>query len=156
MNDLLVDSDHVLLLRPWSADRGIPVLPSVDPESEAPAARGAVVAQIFPVKDGAVDAFAREMEPTFAGYRAAGLREAGLLVTLEGRNTFPQHPVRTDGPFLVWLGIAENDRVLETRFAPLARRALESTSAAGLVRGKPELVVLDPTGRSRLRWLPER
>lgn len=155
MNDRLIDSDNVLLLRPLSPDRGIPVLPAVDPVSEADGAHGVVVAEIFPVKEGSVDAFAREMEATFAAYRGAGIREAGVLVTLDGRNTFPQHPVRTDGPWLVWLGIAEDDRFLETRFAPLAERSLQSPPAEGLLRGKPEILVLDPTGRSRLRWLPE-
>jgi hypothetical protein len=156
MNDRLIDSDNVLLLRPWRPDLGIPVLPAVDPVHEADGARGVVVAEIFPVKEGSVDEFAREMEATFAAYRAAGIREAGVLVTLDGRNTFPQHPVRTDGPWLVWIGIAEDDRTLETRFTPLAERSLRSLSAEGLLRGKPELVVLDPAGRSRLRWLPEQ
>lgn len=158
MNDRLVDSDNVLLLRPLSPDRAIPVLPAVDPVTEAEStdtARGVVVAQIFAVREGSVDAFAKSMEPTFAAYRAAGMREAGVLVTLDGRNTFPQHPVRTDGPYLIWLGVAENDAVLEAAFPPLAERSVPSSSFGGLLRGKPELVILDPTSRSRLRWLPE-
>jgi hypothetical protein len=32
------------------------------------------------------------------------------------------------------------------------RRTLAAT---GMLRGEPELVLLDPTERSRLRWLPE-
>ena len=156
MNERMVDSDNVLLLRPLSPERGIPVLPAVDPVSEEAGVHGVVVAEIFPVKAGSIDAFAERTEATFASYRAAGVREVGVLVTLDGRNTFPQHPVRMDGPYLVWLGIAENDRILETRFTPLFERSLKSPSAEGLLRGKPELVVLDPTSRSRLRWLPER
>jgi hypothetical protein len=31
-----------------------------------------------------------------------------------------------------------------------------SLSATGLLTGTPELVVLDPPPRSRMRWLPER
>lgn len=156
MNDRLIDSDNVLLLRPLSPERGIQVLPAVDPVSEAAGAHGIVVAQIFPVRVGSIEAVVQQAEPVFAGYRAAaGIREAGVLVTLDGRNTFPQHPVRTDGPYLVWLGIARDDRILETQFAPLAARSLQSLSAAGLLRGEPELVVLDPASRSRMRWLPE-
>jgi hypothetical protein len=34
MNSLMLDSDNVLLLRPLSPERGIPVLPSVDPVKE--------------------------------------------------------------------------------------------------------------------------
>lgn len=155
MNDRLVDSDNVLLLRPWSPDRGIPVLPAVDPVNEASGAHGVVVAEIFPVKADGVDAFAGKMETTFAAYRSAGVREAGVLVTLDGRNTFPQHPVRTDGPYLVWIGIARDNGVLETRFLPLTERSIQSLSDESLLRGKPELIVLDPASRSRLRWLPE-
>src|SRR5258705_816525 len=59
MNSLMVDSDNVLLLRPLSPERGITVLPAVDPVTEAKGAQGIVVAQIFAVKAGRVDAFAQ-------------------------------------------------------------------------------------------------
>ncbi len=149
MNGILVDSDDVMLLEPVSPERGIPVLPSVDPVDEPRGARGVVVAEIYPVRAGETGAFAHGMEPAFAAFRAAGLREAGVLSSLEGRNTFPQHPVRTDGPWVVWLGIGEDERAL-ARFASLPET---SAAGAGLLRGKPERVVLDPLGRSRLRWL---
>jgi NIPSNAP. len=155
MNSLMVDSDNVLLLRPLNPERGVTVLPSVDPVTERKGAQGVVVAQIFAVKANSVDAFAQEAEAAFAGYRAAGAREAGVLVTLDAPNNFPQLPVRTDGPYLVWLGIVKDNQALETQFTPLAERSSKSLSATGLLRGAPELVILDPTRRSRLRWLPE-
>jgi flavin-binding protein dodecin len=155
MNSLMVDSNNVLLLRPLSPERGVTVLPSVDPVAERKGAQGIVVAQIFAVKANSVDAFAQQAEATFAGYRAAGAREAGVLVTLDAPNNFPQLPVRTDGPYLVWLGIVKDNQALETQFTPLAERSSQSFSATGLLRGAPELVVLDPTRRSRLRWLAE-
>ena len=155
MNSLMVDSDNVLLLRPLSPDRGIPVLPSVDPVKEGKGAQGVVVAQIFAVKSNNVDAFAQQAEATFAGYRAAGAREAGVLVTLDAPNNFPQLPVRTDGSYLVWVGIVKDNKTLETRFTPLAERSLQPLSATGLLRSAPELVILDPTRRSRLRWFIE-
>jgi hypothetical protein len=155
MNSLMVDSDNVLLLRPLNPERGVTVLPSVDPVTERKGAQGVVVAQIFAVKANSVEAFAQEAEAAFAGYRAAGAREAGVLVTLDAPNNFPQLPVRTDGPYLVWLGIVKDNQALETQFTPLAERSSKSLSATGLLRGAPELVILDPTRRSRLRWLPE-
>ena len=155
MNSLMVDSDNVLLLRPLSPDRGIPVLPSVDPVKEGKGAQGVVVAQIFAVKSNNVDAFAQQAEATFAGYRAAGAREAGVLVTLDAPNNFPQLPVRTDGSYLVWVGIVKDNKTLETRFTPLAERSLQPLSATDLLRSAPELVILDPTRRSRLRWFIE-
>ena len=153
-NDLIADSDNVMLLRPLTAERGIPILPDTDPVTEANGARGVVVAQIFAVKADSAEAFAKEAETGFAAYRAAGVREAGVLVTLDVKNNYPQLPVRTDGPYLVWLGILEDNQMLETRFTPVAERSWQSLSATGLLRGTPELIVMDPTPRSRLRWLP--
>jgi hypothetical protein len=154
VNALMTDSDNVMLLRPLSPERGVPILPAVDPVTEVNGAQGIVVAQIFAVKANSVEAFAKEAETTFARYRAAGVREAGVLVTLDVTNNFPQLPIRTDGPYLVWLGILKDNKMLEDNFTALAERSLQSLSATGLIRGTPELVVLDPTHRSRLRWLP--
>jgi hypothetical protein len=154
LNDLMTDSDNVLLLRPLTPERGVTILPAVDPVREPAGALGIVVAQIFAVKTNSVDAFAKEAEPTFASYRSAGVREAGVLVTLDVTNNFPQLPIRTDGPYLVWLGILKDNQTLENNFARLAERAAQSLPATGMLRGTPELVILDPTHRSRLRWLP--
>jgi hypothetical protein len=153
MNDLIDNADNVLLLRPLNPERGVAVLPAVDPVTEPNGAQGIVVAQIFAIKENSVDDFARQAETTFAGYRLAGAREAGVLVTLDVKNNYPQLPFRTDGPFLVWLGILRDDQALQG-FIPVADRSLTSLTATGLLRSAPELVVLDPTPRSRLRWLP--
>ena len=155
MNGLMVDVANVLLLRPLSPSRGVLVLPAVDPVYESKGAQGVVIAQIFAVKPNRIEDFAQRAEATFAEYRDAGVREAGVLVTLDGPNNFPQLPIRTDGPFLVWLGIVKDNDELETRFKPLLKRSLPMFSATKLLRAEPELVFLDPTRRSRLRWLPE-
>ena len=156
LNDLMTDSDNVLLLHPLSPDRSLPVLPSVDPVTEPNGAQGVLVAQIFAVKKDEVEAFARQAEPAFAAYRAAGVREAGVLATLDVPNNFPQLPVRTDGPYLVWLGILKDDQSLETQFNPTIQKLLPSLQASGMLRNTPELVVLHPTRRSRLRWLNDK
>jgi len=153
-NDLLFDSDNVLLLQPLAPDRQPSVLPAIDPVTEPTGAHGIVVAQIFPVAAGQVDAFARAAESTFARYRAvAGVREAGVLATLDVKNNFPQLPIRTDGPYLVWLGVVKDDAILEHELQPLVDRSGSTLSAIGALRGTPEWVVMDPTHRSRLRWL---
>jgi NIPSNAP protein len=154
MNDRLLDHTNVLLLQPLNPDRGIAVLPAVDPVNEERGAQGVVAAQIFPVKTGNVEAFAGKAEEAFDGYRATGAREAGVLVTLDAPNNFPGLPFRTDGPYLVWLGILRDGVTLEKQFTPLAERASATLSATGLLRDVPELVILDPASRSRLRWLP--
>jgi hypothetical protein len=70
-------------------------------------------------------------------------------------NNFPQLPIRTDGPFLIWLGVVKDDATLDRRLAPLLTSAEKSLAGSGLLRGAPERVVMDPTPRSRLRWLPD-
>lgn len=152
MNALLTDTDNVLLLRPLTPERGVTVFPTVDPVAEPSGGQGVVVAQVFAIKANSVDAFARQAEATFAAYRAAGAREAGVLVTLDVPNNFPQLPFRTDGPYLAWLGILKDNEVLETQFNPLAQQAVQALAATGLLRGDSETVILDPTHRSRLRW----
>ena len=120
-----------------------------------PVAPGIVVLQIFPVNAGQTEAAARQADEAFAAYRAAGAREAGVLVTLDAPNNYPRLPVRTDGPYLVWVGVVKDETTLEARLAPLAERTASSLSAQGLLRGVPELLLLDPTRRSRLRWRAE-
>ena len=121
VNPMMIDSDDVLLLRPL---RPIPVLPAVDPVREREA-RGTVVMHIFEHTDG----LAHHVERAYAQYQSAG-----LLLTLNAPNNFPQLPVRTDGPWLVWLGIFEDAK----EFRPM---------------DGGEVVVLTPTRRSRLRYL---
>lgn len=154
MNDLLTDSDNVLQLRPLSPEQGVTILPPVDPLAEPNGAHGIIMALICPIKANSVEAFAKQAESTFAGYRAAGAREVGVLVTLDAANNFPQLPVRTDGPYLVWLGLLKDNRTLEQGLAPVIQNSIPSLTATGLLREAPEVVVLDPTPRSRLRWLP--
>ena len=148
------ESDNVLLLRPLTPDSGIKVLPAVDPVDESHGAQGVVIAQIFAVKKGEEDAFAKKAQAAFAHYSAVNVQPAGVLVTLDVPNNFPQLPVRTDGPFLVWLGVVENDAALK-RFEPLASETEHALGATGMLRGAPERLVLDPTPRSRLRWWPD-
>jgi hypothetical protein len=150
MNDRLLDWQNALLLQPLDADRPVAVLPAVDPVREPAGARGVAVAQLLPVRD---DAARPAALAAFAAYRAAGARELAALGTLDAVNTFPQHPVRGDGPWIAWLGVLP-DEAARADFAALAERASAGFASAGLLRGAPELVWLDPAPRSRWRWLP--
>jgi hypothetical protein len=153
VNAILPDSDNVMLLKPLPG-REVTVLPAVNPVHEPDGARGVVVAEIFSVKKDSVDDFVQRAEPLFARYRAAGIREAGVLETLNVPNNFPQLPIRDDGPFLVWMGIVKDDQALKDRFEPLRADSVKAFTATGLLRADPEIVIMDPTGRSRLRWFP--
>lgn len=153
LNDLIDDSDNVLLLRPLSPDRAVTILPAVDPVTEPKGAQGVVVSLIVAVKPNSIDDFAKKAEATFARFRNAGVREIGVLVTLDVPNNFPQLPIRTDGPYLVWLGLVKDNQALET-FRPMLDGSFQTLTDTGLTRDTPELDILDPTPRSRLRWLP--
>jgi hypothetical protein len=155
VNAILPDSDNVMLMRPLHADQDITVLPAVDPVLEPKGAGGVVVAQIFPVKKGSEDAFAAKAEAAFKSYAMEGVHPAGILVTLDVPNNFPQLPIRTDGPWLVWLGVVRDDATLSKHLAPKLDQVEHELSATGLTRGSVERQVMDPTPRSRLRWLDQ-
>jgi len=153
VNGLFPDApDNVLLLRPLTPERAVTVLPAVDPVKEPGGATGVVVAQIFALKKGSEAAFAGRAAATFVAYGESGIREAGELVTLDVANNFPQLPIREDGPFFVWLGIARDEKMLQ-RFKALAKNVEPTLSETGMLRGPIETLILDPTPRSRLRWL---
>jgi hypothetical protein len=151
LNGILDDSDNVLLLKPFE-ESGIAVLPAVDAVSEQSSDRGRVIAQIFHVTRGRVAELAGRATPMFAGYRALGVSEACLLVTLDVPNNFPALPIRTDGPYLVWMGLIPGDTPLGSRVELSMERAARELMTTGLVDGTPETVVMFPTQRSRLRW----
>jgi hypothetical protein len=151
LNGLMTDNDKVLLLRSLP-NRALPVYSAVDPVAEADGAKGIVIAEIFAVKANSIDSFVSTAESSFAQYRSAGVREAGVLTTLEATNNFPQLPIRTDGPYVVWLGIAQDAKSLESSFVRVSKQAGKSLSETGLLRSDPEIVILEPTHRSRLRW----
>lgn len=155
VNATLPDSDNVMLMRPLRPEQAITVLPAVDPVTEENGAQGVVVAQIFAVKKGSEDAFAKQAETAFARYRLAGVQPSGVLVSLDVPNNFPQLPIRTDGPFLVWLGVVKDNTTLDKQLASVLASVEQSLAATGLLRGTPERLVMDPTPRSRLRWLPD-
>lgn len=152
VNAILPDSDNVMLLRPARVDSGVTVLPAVDPVTEPDGAHGIVVAQVFPVDKGGEDAFAARAGSEFAHYATPGVHPAGVLVTLDVPNNFPQLPIRSDGPWVVWLGVVRDERALHDLEAAMVRSE-KALAATGLLRGAAERIVMDPTPRSRLRWL---
>lgn len=151
VNAILPDSDNVMLMRPLHVGSGITVLPAVDPVLEPEGARGVVVAQIFPARREQMDAFSSRAEKAFLAYDSQGVRTAGVLVSLDVPNNFPQLPIRQDGPWLVWLGVAQDNAALQVLSQRMDDAEQAMTEAGGL-RGEIERIVMDPTPRSRLRW----
>ena len=153
VNAILPDSDNVLLLHPLTPENGVKLLPAVDPVDEPKGAQGIVVTQLFAIKKGHEDAFAAKAQAAFAAYRLPGVQEAGVLVTLDVPNNFPQLPIVTDGPYLVWLGVVKDEASLAKLKAALATTGT-TLQQGDVLRSAPEVAVMDPTPRSRLRWLP--
>lgn len=146
--------DNVLELHALNAQTEVPALPAVDPVAEPKGAQGVVVAEIYAVKKEDMQSFAERALKAFSRYDVPGVRDAGVLVTLDAPNNFPQLPFRTDGPYLVTLHVIRDQSTLKAKFDPLVARTKEELVATGMLRRAPEVLVLDPAQRSRLRWLP--
>ena len=147
--------DNVLELHALNAQTEVPALPAVDPVAEPKGAQGVIVVEIYAVRKTELQPFSARALPAFSRYDIPGVRPAGVLVTLEGPNNFPLLPFRTDGPYLVALHILRDQSVLEKTFDPLLARTNRDLMASGMLRHAPEVLVLDPAPRSRLRWLPQ-
>ena len=114
-----------------------------------------MVAQIFPLKKGVETEFAKRAEPEFKRYAINGVRAAGILVSLDATNNFPQLPIRTDGPWLVWLGIVENEAARRS-LEPALHQTEQNLAKSNQLNGAAEIIVMDPTPRSRMRWMIDR
>lgn len=136
---------HTLLLRPLHPEARIPALAPVDPAIEPDGAQGLAVAQLLPAARGRLDQAAQAADPWFARYNGRGMIEAGILASLDQDQ---------DGPaWLVWLGVLRDDAALEA-LRPQCQACADALADAGLLDGEPELLVLAPAPRSRLRWGP--
>lgn len=145
--------DNVLQLHALNSQTEVPAMPAVDPVKEPQGAQGIVVAEIYPVKKDDIQPFSERALKAFTRYAVPGVRAAGVLVTLDAPNNFPQLPVKTDGQYLVALHILRDESVLESTFEPLLARTKQELTASGMLRRAPEVLVLDTEHNSRLRWL---
>jgi hypothetical protein len=53
---------------------------------------------------------------------------------------------------VVWLGVVRDEQALHDLEAAMVRSE-KALAATGLLRGTAERIVMNPTPRSRLRWL---
>lgn len=152
-NTTMIDSDNVLLLRPFGPETGFPDAP-LPAGDAAQRERGVVEARLLYA---ASDAPAAQVEPVVAALdealaKAGGTRLA-VLVSEGAPNNFPRLPVRGGEHVLAWFA-ALPDEAARTCFrnalaeSPAWIRA-ESMLTAGAPRA-PEALRLAPTARSRL------
>lgn len=152
LDALTIDSADVLLLRPLHADSAPPALAAVDPLMEPHGAQGIGVAHIVKLAPHARARASAATEACFAGYHGRGVTELGVLATLAAPDHVARQPIRSDGHYLVWLGMLRDEAALAGLRAQCVA-AGESLASAGLLDGAAELLVLDPGARSRLRWI---
>lgn len=148
-NATMIDSDNVLLLRaPTHSAQFDLEAPRPAPGEQAPA--GLVVATILYLSRSseAAEIFERQVKPSLA---ADGVPVLAWFVPERSPNNFPRLPVREGERVLVWFA------AFSSAADHAAQRAVIADALSPLapfLRGKPEVLRLEPTARSQLRGLP--
>lgn len=149
-NATMIDSDDVLLLRPAHPGTGFP--PGRDRPAPGSVAGpdGIIVATTWHLHPAAEAGFSTMFEVVLMPMlHDAGVPILAMFVSEHGENGFPALPVRADAHVFVWFSLAPDRAVHERRAA-----ALSPGFAAALqphLARTPEVALLSPTARSRLR-----
>ncbi len=150
-NATLIDSDDVLLLRPWQS------LELADTQRPGPGCAGPpgwLAAMVCPVEAPAASSLARAFDDEVRPWLATrGLRVIGSGLSETAPNNFPRLPVRENEPVFVWFGLFDPPAAIAPWPAMLLAEAEENPLQAwtrGLA-GPPQLLRLAPTPRSLLR-----
>ena len=151
-NATMIDSDNVLLLRPAHPESGFLLGPERPPRGSAAIPEGIVVATTWHLDPATAAGFPEVFETILAPMLGdAGAPILASFVTEPGENTFPALPVREGEPVFVWFSRFP-DRAAYQRHAT-ARAGTHGFAAALLphLARAPEVALLLPTARSRLR-----
>lgn len=155
-NATMIDSDNVLLLRLVHPSSGFSLKNGRRPARGSRAVRdGFVVATIYYFNKPATLDFINYFENTIhPELMEADVSVLGYFVTEDSPNTFPQLPVREGEYAFVWFAGFPNQDAYESHFANLekSRRWKDEISRflKKHLKGKPEILRLTPTPRSRL------
>jgi NIPSNAP len=147
VNDTLVDSDDVLLLRPAT---GSPFENGGRPSDEP----GVVAVSIWPfaqpVSAETIELFRLELVPQLT---QAGATPVALLVTEACENDFPRLPVREGENVVVWLARFDDAAGYDAHAAALGSSRRWRASVRCLdnrLTGPPQTLLLAPAARSQL------
>ena len=159
-NATMIDSDNVLLLRLPSGNRGFsfkspsrPGLSSISKQS------GFVAVTIYyfekPVTSGFTSYFENTIQPVAM---QTGANVLAHFITEDSLNTFPQLPVREGVHAFVWFAgfhdaDSYKDYLTRLRDCKPWKEEIEPKLTEQL-QGKPEILRLTPTPRSRLTGIP--
>lgn len=159
-NATMIDSDNVLLLRPSPGTCGFsfkntarPPLGSVSKQD------GFIAANIYyfdkPVTSEFANYFENKIQPVSV---AAGAYTLAYFVTEDSPNTFPQLPVREGEHAFVWFAGFPDSEAYKSYLARLRESQLWKHDIEPFLnqtlQGKPEILRLTPTPRSRLTGMP--
>jgi hypothetical protein len=159
-NATMYDSDNVLLLRPARPGSGFALAGMTRAAVGAtPAANELVVLTIYAFARPVTDAFAQWFHATLVPvFERAGATTVAELVSERSANTFPRLPVREGEEVFVWVARFPDRAAYDRYLSALAGDAQWSGSLFARlhdqVRGRPEVLLLEPTPRSRLGHRP--
>ncbi len=151
-NATMIDSDNVLLLRPARASSGFQLDNSVRPApGMSNSFEGLFVATIYyfnaPVGMTFVDFFERDLKPALTEIGAPLL---AYFVTENSANNFPVLPVRESEHVFVWFSRFASSATYKDFAAAFAQHAGLVGELSSYLKGRPEVLKLSPTARSRL------
>ena len=143
-NATMLDVDDVLLLRPARPDSAFRLEDERAEIGSEQSSSGVIEATILHLEDppesnGLVSFFESAIAPTLG---SSGGTVLGYFLTERSPNNYPALPIREDANVLAYFTGFPQGRPLEDRLA--------RDEAPGLAR-PPEIIVLEPTARARLR-----
>ena len=144
-NATMIDSDDVLLLRPGHPDSGFRL--GRDRPAPGNGAGGIIVATTWHLRPETEAGFPEIFETILAPMLGdAGVPILASFASEHGENGFPALPVREDARAFVWFSPFPDRTAYERHAAPGLADALRP-----LLARPPEVALLSPTARSRLR-----
>jgi hypothetical protein len=155
-NATMVDSDNVLLLRLVHPTSGFSFNNGHRPARSSRAARdGFVTATIYYFNKPVTSAFIDYFENTIqAELIESGASVLAYFVTEDSPNTFPRLPVREGEHVFIWFAGFQNQDAYKDHLTKLRDSKLWNNEIAKFLhkhmQGKPEVLRLSPTSRSRL------
>lgn len=158
-NATLIDSDNVLLLRLVHSNSGFslngnrPFLGSHKKQD------GFMTATNYyfdaPVDSDFINYFENTIKPTLTN---AGASILAYFVTEDSPNTFPHLPVREGEYVFVWFAGFQEEEAHQSHLAELEESKIWTSEISEFLKkrlkGKPEILRLAPTPRSRLKGRP--
>jgi hypothetical protein len=154
-NTTLIDSDNVLLLRLAHPNSGFTLSGNRPPLGSSLKQDGLITAAIYyfnaSVGSDFIDYFENNIQPVLADMGASILAS---FVTEDSPNTFPRLPVREGEHAFVWFAGFRDEEAYQSHLDELENSKIWKEKISKFLKkslkGKPEVLKLAPTPRSRL------